>query len=311
MTRTVAITAVLLVLASSELRSQSAAGSLQTPPAKVTGASRPGPRQPVGAGSPSRLPTAFGVYQEQTSRRLFAACDENGDDRITWREIKQAVKEIDLRRFRSYDANRNGTLEFNEFDRHFRQRTRYGGQLVITDQALRRLPKGAAASTDPLLMAWFSTMDVDGNDRLDFEEWKVLGNLLDKNPKAVFVLLDRDLSDSLTVGELEPMRKTISLLDRSRTELHARRKQLRPLPTAFRVADLNGDSLLDKDELARALRRIHPMLVRHAGRLLEKLDSNDDKHLDVFELQSVNGAAKGTGNNTGPARGRGQNDPRR
>jgi Ca2+-binding EF-hand superfamily protein len=244
---------------------------------------------PAGTQPLPALPSSFGTYREQTSRVLFATCDLNGDDHITPLEAFKTLKGIDREKFRSYDTNKDGRLQFDEFDRHFQRRARYGGQLAITELALRLLAtrSNALQTVDRTLAGWFASLDKDGNDRLDFAEWKVLGELLDKDPKAVFVSLDKDLSNSLTVAELEPMLPKISLLDRAAERARKAKRPLRPLPEGFQVADLSRDGLLDLEEIGRALQRIHPTLVRHAELILIAADQDRDRHLNVFEIEAI------------------------
>lgn len=254
-------------------------------------------RKPIRTGNDNRpgsldtgpaRPSTFGVYRERTSRELFAACDENGDDQILLIEAKRALRGIDRKKFQLYDTNNDGRLQFNEFDEHFKSRTKFGGQIVITGPALRRLARRVTRTVaDPLLLSWFAKLDKDGNDRLEFDEWKVLGDLLDKDPKAAFVKLDKDLSNTLTVRELEPMLPRISLVDRTEAKARATQPTLRPLPASYQVADLNKDSLISVSELGRALSRIHPSLARHAATIFERADADSDGHLNKFEIQAA------------------------
>ena len=64
-------------------------------------------------------------YDESTSRRAFAACDEDGDDRLDVRECLRALTNmgtaIKPTGFRALDANRNGFVHWDEFDNRYRR----------------------------------------------------------------------------------------------------------------------------------------------------------------------------------------------
>ena len=225
----------------------------------------------------------FPAYSTQASRTLFAACDEDGDDQIKYREAMKALRGMTRDKFNRADTDGDGQLQFNEFDAYYRERYRYGGQLLLTAWAAKRLPRRAlkAAAVNPLVLAWFTKLDHDANDRLSRIEWRVLGALLDHGKDGDFVRLDKDLSGYLEIGELQPVLPLLTQLEKQRKRAFPTR---RSLPGAFRVADLNADSLLSLAELTRALGRIHPSLVLHAGRILRAADDDRDNYLDPFEI---------------------------
>ena len=229
-------------------------------------------------------PSSFVTYSEQTSRALFRACDRDGDDRLTLREARRALQDMDRTRFARIDKNGDGRIQFDEFDKSFKDTAAHGGELVLTEWARKRLPASFARKYDvpPVLRRWFANLDRDDNDRLDRNEWKQVVAQLEQEPTARFVRLDRNLDGSLTVVELEPILKLITRLEARRPRNPNAR---RPLPRGFRVADLDANSLLDLSEIERALSRVHPTLVRLAERVLQSADSAPrDGYIDVFEI---------------------------
>ncbi|MFQ5505218.1 MAG: hypothetical protein ACE5F1_10520 [Planctomycetota bacterium] len=223
----------------------------------------------------------FASYNLHTSRRLYAACDLDSDDRIDYFEARETLGDVrGQKSFRMLDRNNDGGVQFDEFDLRYKNLTLGGGQLNVLAKALERLPLIPLLPRvlDTELLRFFSMLDKNSNDRIELIEWKELG--FGKDPRASFLEYDRNLSDDLTAEELRPILPLLSLSkSRGTNEQH-----LRPMPRAAAAADLNDDSLLTLGELTRAMYRIHPSLARHAGRLLRGADRNGDGYLDGHEL---------------------------
>lgn len=232
-------------------------------------------------------PGSFGVYHQHTSRAIFRACDRDGNDRILAREAKEAFKAFDLEEFRAFDTNSDGRIEFDEFDKRFKEITRYGGEITLTEVARKRLPLrlGEESGYPNVLVTWFANLDVDANDKLGRDEFKTLAKLL---PAEKFQQLDKNLDDGLTIDEMRPLIDFITLIEKQRPRKGATQ---RPLPIDFRGADLDGDSLIDQSELERALFRIDPTLPAHARSILQSADQNADLFLDRFEVEDAQNRA--------------------
>ena len=250
-------------------------------PGKTTNDSSQKPGSKVG--QPPIMPGQYSVYSQQQSRRIFAACDLNGDDQISYLEaIKTFISHAGRKQFHRLDTNRDAVLSFDEFDKNFKTLTSRGLELGIRGPALERLPLSVDSniSKDPRLLTFFAKLDADGNDRINFAEWKVLGGMPGENPAAVFNQLDKDLSSTLSLEELVPFAKSFALLANTKIKTY----RLRPLPEAVRAVDRDSDGLLRKNELERALARIHPSLLKHAARIFLHADLNGDGALDPIEI---------------------------
>lgn len=225
-------------------------------------------------------PSTFGVYHVQTSRALFRACDLDGNDRILAREALRSLKNFTRKNFRSFDANADGRISFDEFDKKFIETTRFGGEITVTDVARKRLPArlGEKSGYPPVLVNWYALLDTDANDKLGRDEFAKLAVHLGAD---TFQRLDKNLDDGLSIAEMLPLIDWIELSEKRRPRPGATQ---RPLPIDFKTADLDGDSRIDQPELERALFRIDPMLPTHARSILQAADQNGDLFLDRFEI---------------------------
>gem|GEM_PF-3319384 len=259
------------------------------PAAKIVSPAKPAnpdPKAPRPGAAPNRSITAFRLYEKQTSRELFAACDLNRDDRLSWFEARKTLAhDLDRKSFHELlDRNRDGVVTFDEFDAYFRSTTELGGELRILPAALERRTPGLSRllSVPKELQRFFALLDRDHDERITPEEWKAVAALADPKGEVGFEGLDRDLSGALEIEELRPLLPMLTLLDKTLRAPASPR--LRPLPSDLAPADLNGDSLLDEKELRRALMRIHPSLGRHATTVLVQADRNGDRKISATEI---------------------------
>lgn len=225
-------------------------------------------------------PSTFGVYHKMTSRALFRACDLNGNDRILPREALRSFRNFDMTDYRKFDENADGRIEFDEFDRKFRETTRFGGEITVTERARKRLPSrlGEKGGYPAVLVNWFALLDTDANDKLGRDEFSKLAVHLEAD---TFQRLDKNLDDGLSISEMLSLVEWIELIEQRRPRKGATQ---RPLPIDFKSADLDADNLIDQAELERALFRIDPMLPSHARAILKAADQNSDLFLDRFEI---------------------------
>ncbi|MCB9880511.1 MAG: hypothetical protein H6832_14235 [Planctomycetes bacterium] len=253
--------------------SESPRGGIPVP--RVGTTDRPDP-----SGNQAPPPSSFGIYDIETSRALFRACDLDANDQLLPREATRALKNFDWEMFRSFDTNSDGRIEFDEFDKRFKELTLAGGDLTLQDEARKRLPPkiGADSAYPPVLISWFANLDTDGSDRLGKDEFAPLAELL---KVGEFQRLDKNLDDGLSIEEMRPLIGWITLAEQGRPRKGATRRQL---PEDWRSADLDNDNLIDQTELERALFRIDPMLVSHGRAILQSADKNSDLFLDVIEV---------------------------
>jgi Ca2+-binding EF-hand superfamily protein len=249
----------------------------------------PSPQAPQG----QETRRSWRVYSIDVSRRLFAACDVDGDDRISYFEARKTIFAAkDRSGFRSFDTSSDGQIEFDEFDRRFRALTEMGQPLFLQGDALLRLDRGLETPrvTAPVLQRFFTSLDANQDDRISASEWRdmnaLLQPLLGADAAQSFRELDKDSSGHISLEELSPLEDKLAVLTNALRKPETGR-QLRPLPEKYRGADRNGDSLLDQDEFAFALTRIHPSLARHGAALLRQADQNRDNALDAIELRRV------------------------
>jgi hypothetical protein len=167
-----------------------------------------------------------------------------------------------------------------------------GQPLFLQGDALLRLDRGLETPrvTAPVLQRFFTSLDANQDDRISASEWRdmnaLLQPLLGADAAQSFRELDKDSSGHISLEELSPLEDKLAVLTNALRKPETGR-QLRPLPEKYRGADRNGDSLLDQDEFAFALTRIHPSLARHGAALLRQADQNRDNALDAIELRRV------------------------
>lgn len=237
-------------------------------------ADRPRSRAPSG---PPVERVTLESWDEATSRRLFAAADRNCDDRLDLFEAASAFDSFtsarETQRFRRLDTDRDGYVEWPEFDRCFRDSVADGGTFSVRPS--RRLPAPEPVDSAPPARRVLRLWDTDGSGGLSPDELMAL--LQSFGAPAVhppFAGLDRDGSGSLSESELAPF---LQFLPRSTTAETGKGK--------VSGVDRNGDGRIDVAELEAALRRLDPSLAPWAGPLLARKDRNGDGYLDATELE--------------------------
>ncbi len=261
------------------------------------GAQEPAPAEPrvARAGAPAKVPAVapravLENYSAAASRAAFAACDANGDDRLSVLEVERTIENLGGQRlvesFRRLDGSRDGYLDWREFDRAFQEATRQGGSLrLVPARPLTLVPEVVPVSparreAEQLL----TTLDGDGSGSVDAAELKTL---LDRHglavaPDAVLTALDRDADRVLSLAEITELCRLMPGIATTRTtDLSAHVA----LPERFRACDRNLDGTLDRDELVRALRRLDSGLARWAAKILADADRNANQSLSPTEVQ--------------------------
>jgi hypothetical protein len=241
--------------------------------------------------SPAKQPATAAevdVWSETRSRQLFAACDEDSDDSLDLLETCAALDlpldTATLERFRRLDRNRDGFLDWSEFDR-------YCGSVVYDGHTLRlwlsrplqvddkEQQPAAPATPAQLLLQLF---DADHSGDMSLGEFEALLAKANMPPSLAskFSMLDADGSKTLSSKELAPL---AGLPNLSRLQEKAKGLPLLPAPYATWDRDANGN--LDAPEIAAALRRIDPDLARYAPRVLDHLDRDGDHKVGAAELE--------------------------
>ncbi len=244
------------------------------------------PKKPTSSKPLPSRPTVFRVYRKSMSRDLFAACDANGDDRISLFEALDSLGGRCNRKVfhREMDKNRNGFVTFEEFDGWFKTQSSYGGEIVLAPKAMSRSRFGISRLLElpPPLQRFFGLLDMDLDERISPKEWSAVKPLLG-NRANNFSDLDKDLSGFLSIQELKPLLPLLVVFDKTLKAVPA--PKLRPLPLGMAGADLNADTRLDAREIKRALGRISPFLVSHTTRVLRDADLDGDGSLSGKELR--------------------------
>jgi len=217
---------------------------------------------------------AFADEPQIDPDELFKKLDVNGDGKLTASEIPQQHRKFFERLLRIGDADKNGELTRDEFDRAFRQ----------TDEPVTDISKvgnlgagpGPGANFDPKRI--FATLDKNKDGKLTREE-------ASGRPR-ILALFDRLGKDELTLEDLSALNKggkgkqakkrptteTAETSENNRSPEAFDGKGGRPLPAFFRLLDTNHDGRLSQEELSKA------------GALFDQLDRNHDGFLDAKEF---------------------------
>lgn len=228
-------------------------------------------------------------WKEDTSRQLFTACDDDGDDSLDLLEycaaFDLAVAPAARDRFRRIDRDSNGFLDWPEFDAYCKGFIRDGNVLHLvpsrTVEADRKELQPAAPATPA--QSFLQLFDTDASGDLSREEFdKLLETAgLPATLAARFTVIDSDGSKTLSTTELAPMLSP-KLLDLVVLATRPRTGTLLPAPND--TFDLDADGSLDIAELTAALRRTDSDLAVHAAGILAKLDKDRDGKLGAAEL---------------------------
>lgn len=268
-----------------------AAGRPATPPPRTVAPAPAGATTPQG---PTRARVELDRHDPATSRRAFAHCDADRDDRLDLFEANDAIEALgdprDTKAFARLDSNRDGFVDWQEFDQHFRHVVERGRALAL--RPYRPLPAPSAATTTPAatpLQRFFRLYDQNRNGGLDPDEVERLASQLGLLPMITASLrgLDANASGKIEEAELAPWFDQIQKLVPSLAQIGGNSAEA-SAPTALGAPwgsdDEDGNGQLDLREFERALRRLDPSLARWAAAWFARLDKNGDKQLDGREL---------------------------
>lgn len=235
-------------------------------------------------------PIVLSAYAEAESRRCFAALDENADDRLSIFEVARAFEESagpsDPSILRSLDLDRDGFVDWAEFDLRVRNAVRLHGVFRCRPA---RVPSTVAAESarvqEPLdapTRALLDLTDTDASGNLSPAEFEslVLSVGLPASTTDQFGLLDRDKSGALDPDELGPVTPILTtLLARRSTPSPAR-----AFSGSWAAADRNHDGEVDAAELGLALNRHDAFLGRWARTVIDEADRGGNGKLGPAEV---------------------------
>jgi Ca2+-binding EF-hand superfamily protein len=268
-----------------------AAAAAQATPTVAGGGPRASAQAPPPAARPAAPErTVLHDYSEPQSRALFTACDEDGDDRLDVFETRAALADLgDTDKpawFRRHDSDRDGFLDWPEFDRFYGDLVRGGGTLTVRlAQPLPTAPKPVtpAAAAAPNATDLF---DTNRDGVLDQREAESMLRELNVPPSLVAMLrlLDVDRDGRYTEAELAPALQNLNLGPFAKGTPAKPATPAPPLPPAWAALDRDRTQTIDLRELSAALRRVDPQLDRWAGKVHAGSDKNNDGQLRVNEL---------------------------
>ncbi len=240
-------------------------------------------------------------YDEQRSVAYFAACDSNSDDRLDVFEARSAFSSVgdpqDIRWYRRLDQDRDGFLDWPEFDRYYRDLTQNGAALHLT---LARALAPSVAVTAPLagsdLRETIRVYDKDQDRQLDRAEasgaLRALG--APQGALALLQLVDSNRDGRFSEAELAP--HWDGLRGKSILAQHIDKPDEKH--AALAALDLDASGGVSVAELARALRRIDPQLARWATQIHEGADADKDgalrgEEVPVWKPEAIQGMVEG------------------
>jgi Ca2+-binding EF-hand superfamily protein len=230
------------------------------------------------------------AHSEDQSRALFAGCDRNGDDRLDLFEAMATIDNVANREaFRRMDRDRDGYVDWPEFDQFFQFVIRGGGSLRLRVQNVPQKTTSSQSDQAPRIPAQqaIAAFDQNHNGALDADEYESLLRELRLPADVVAQLrsLDRDRDNKISESELTPVLSKLQLS----AIFTPRRKGATdsPLPSPWRDVDENGSGKVELAELQAALRRMDPALEPWAEQILKGADTNGDGALSAPELAPV------------------------
>ena len=257
----------------------------------------PAPSAPVATVHVPPLPAQIerryqGSYSEPVSRELFAACDLDGDDHLDVLEATDSFDSLrsprDVDGYARFDVDRDGFIDWPEFDARFRRGIENGGTFRVRT---RRMLSPSTIPAPPLpptpLRRFLQLHDTDRDGGLSGAE---IDKLLEVSglPPTLAVqlrLLDLNGSGSIDETELAPWFELLPPAVRAGGNLaDPTATPATPLPPPWFAADKDGDGKIDGVELRSVLLRMDPLLARWDMALFGKLDRDRDNALPAADL---------------------------
>ncbi|HLU40477.1 MAG TPA: EF-hand domain-containing protein [Planctomycetota bacterium] len=270
---------------------------LALPALPAQGGRRPPPLLQDSPRAPTREVRVLSVYDEASSRAAFHAIDANADDRLSALEFvaalegDEAADPRDLGAFRRADADRDGFLDWPEFDARLRAAIRLNGTFryrpARTQPNALRASVEDAENVDPGARAMLNLLDSDRNGKVSREEFAALVHTsgLPASSLDEFVVADQDSDGELDAGELPALTRRLANLPR----MTQTRPSARTFSVPWRRADLDGDGEITPQELEAALRGIDVHLGRWAETVIANADRTRDGRLGPAEVVRAEG----------------------
>ncbi|GAB4152249.1 MAG: hypothetical protein Fur0037_21010 [Planctomycetota bacterium] len=230
---------------------------------------------------------AMSSWDRNRGRALFEACDEDRDDALdlleTFAALEWRIDPSAPERFRRLDRNRDGFLDWAEFDAFASAVIAEGRTFRLA--LSRDLPPSAEVSLAPASLAenLLQLFDSDADGSMSNKEFAALLRRagLPESLASRFSMLDTDRSGVLGVAEIDPLLK---LGIPQIANLTAKRGGVALLPQPYAAWDLDGSGILDRTEVAVAVKRADPELARFAPQIFAGLDKDHDGRLSLSEL---------------------------
>jgi Ca2+-binding EF-hand superfamily protein len=269
-----------------------AAGQTTAPKKAMPTAQAPA-EKPGTKAKPAEPPkTEVRVHTEAASRRAFAECDGDADDRLSIFEATRAFEDMgsprDSETFRTVDTDRDGFLSWPEFDQRLQTVIRLRGSLRY--RPARKLSPADGAATPPpkddsIDRSLLAVLDADRSGAVSRDEFAnaLQAGALSPALRGVFPSLDADDDGQLASAELAAMRVLLPKLVRPEPVGNSPQA----FPAEFAEVDRNRDGLIDELELDRALRQIHPSLGRWTQRVLADADRSGNHVLGPAEVLAL------------------------
>jgi Ca2+-binding EF-hand superfamily protein len=263
------------------------AAALVTPLLGQQPAQRVATPQPAAETKPKQERVTVREYDQKRSVALFAACDSNSDDRLDIFESRAAFSNVgepqEIRWYRRLDQDRDGYLEWPEFDRFYRDLVQNGDALRLTlARSLASSAEIASPQVGSDLRDTIRVFDKDQDGQLDQQEAASALRSVGAPQGALMLLqlVDTNRDGKFSEAEIAPHwdglrgKSVVAQLAGKPDEQKA----------ALAALDLDANGSVSVAELARALRRIDPQLARWAPQIHEAADADKDGALRGQEV---------------------------
>lgn len=263
----------------------------QAPASNAIRGATPPPSAATASGAATVERATEMTYDRDRSRALFAACDADSDDRLDLFEAQSALQDVgepgNLNWFRRLDTDRDGYVDWPEFDAFYRNVVRDGNTLHL--RLLRALPAVATPAGGGLGQAPRRTIDLfDANHdgALDIAEGEAMLKELGVPPNLIRMAptLDTDRDGRYSQSELAPAMQLLHIDLFAPVAPKSGGPAATVLPAPWQEVDGDNNQSIDRKELALALRRIDPQLDRWTAKIMAATDRNGDGRLSPGEL---------------------------
>jgi Ca2+-binding EF-hand superfamily protein len=227
---------------------------------------------------------AVATWSTDQSLALFELCDRDGDERLDLFEARAAIEIVDTQQaFRRLDRDRDGFVDWPEFDRFYHELVRSGGTLHLRPFRAETQPAGIAPRTPARQV--IDLFDIDHSGALEPSELDTMLREFQLPPAVAPQLrgLDRDHDGKIDEAELAPIVAKLKLGSLFGAYILGKSGPS-TLPAPWNAIDGNGDGKIDATEFEQGLRRLDPMLGRWASAILKAADRDADGCLARDEL---------------------------